>query len=99
MTTRRLVRATEAFFDHLDDQLGSERGSNGEPSATDFLVFDFPNVVEQFATNFDRLPEVVQGVSASRMLLTSGLLVRAMVVYGLLLDDESIDLIGIELDT
>ena len=95
---RRSVRVTDEFFDQLDDQLGPERGANGEPSATDFLVFDFPSVVEQFATAFDRLPEVIPGVSASRLPVTSGRLVRAIVVYGLLLDDDTINLIGIETD-
>ena len=50
---RRTVRVTDEFFSQLDDNLGSERGSNGEPSVTDFLVFDLPNVVERFATGFD----------------------------------------------
>ena len=74
-------------------------GSNGEPSVTDFLVFDLPNVVERFATGFDTLPESMMGISASRMLITAGSLVRYMVVYALLLSDHSIELIGIDLDT
>jgi len=49
VTERREVRVAESLFDELDLQLGSERGPNGEPSATDFLVVDLPTVVEAFA--------------------------------------------------
>jgi len=45
MTDRREVRVAESFFEDLDLQLGGERGPNGEPSATDFLVVDLPAVV------------------------------------------------------
>ena len=35
---RRVVRVSQAFFDQLDEQLPPERGPEGEPSATDFVV-------------------------------------------------------------
>jgi len=38
VTGRRSVRVDRAFFDDLDRQLGSDRGPNGEPSSTDFIV-------------------------------------------------------------
>ncbi len=47
--TRREVRVADSFFEELDDQLTAERGANGEPSATDFLVIDLPAIVEEFA--------------------------------------------------
>ena len=56
MTSRRTVSVDQAFFDDLDRQLGSDRGSNGEPSSTDFIVIDLPTVVDEFAENFDTLP-------------------------------------------
>src|SRR5262245_29231158 len=96
---RRLVRVTPSFFDQLDEQLGSDRGDDGQPSATDFLVLDLPALVEQFATDFERLPEVIEGVGVARVLIATGRLVRAVAVYGLLSADGSIDLIGVELDT
>jgi len=95
---RREVRVSDGFFRQLDEQLGAERGANGEPSATDFLVLDLPAVVEEFATRFDSLPEVVSGVSAGRVFVTTGLLVAALAVYGIALDDDAIELIGIEID-
>ncbi|MCA1705063.1 MAG: hypothetical protein LC808_18100 [Actinobacteria bacterium] len=95
---RRQVRVGEGFFRRLDEQLGPGRGPGGEPSATDFLVRELPDVVERFATDFDGLPEVVEGFSGGRMLIARGLLVRAFAVYGLLIDDGAIELIGIDLD-
>ena len=36
----RLVRFLESFFDDLDRQLPPDRGADGTPSATDFLLYD-----------------------------------------------------------
>lgn len=81
-TERRTVRVTDAFFAQLDEQLGADRGPHGRPSSTDFLVLELPAVVERFATDFEALPEIVEGFRAGRMLITSGLLVRDFAVYG-----------------
>ena len=74
------------------------RGEAGEPSSTDFLVFDLPTIVDEFATRFDHLVEAIEGTPDARMLVGTGRLVRAFAVYGLLADDGSIDLIGIVID-
>lgn len=58
---RRVVRVTAFFFEQLDEQLAPERGDDGQPSATDFLVMELPAVVERFATRFEELPEIVEG--------------------------------------
>jgi hypothetical protein len=97
--TRRIVRASPAFFVDLDRQLGRDRGPHGGPSATDFLVIELPAVVERFATCFETLPEAVEGVAEARMVIGTGRLVRAFAVYGLLMSDNSVELIGIEIDT
>ncbi len=96
--TRRIVRAGPAFFDDLDRQLGPDRGPNGEPSATDFLVIEVPGLVEVFATRFELLPEAIEGVAEARMAIGTGELVRAFAVYGLLMADDSVELIGVEID-
>lgn len=96
---RRVVRVSPAFFEQLDEQLGSVRGDAGEPSATDFLVIDLPAIVERFATDFEGLPEFMEGVGVARVLVATGRLVRAVAVYGLLVADDSVELIGIELDS
>lgn len=95
---RRRVRVAESFFEQLDELLPSDRGPNGEPSATDFLVIDLPSIVDSFATGFDALPEVIEGVPAARMLIAIGRLVGRFVVFGLEAADGSIDLIGLDLD-
>ena len=96
---RRVVRVSPAFFEQLDEQLGSVRGDAGQPSATDFLVIDLPAIVERFATDFEGLPEFVEGVGVARVLVATGRLVRAVAVYGLLVADDSVELIGIEFDS
>lgn len=94
---RREVRVSDSFFDELDARLGSQRGADGEPSATDFIVVDLPRIVEEFALQFDSLPEAVQGVSAARMLIGVGALVTAYVVHGVETSAGVVELIGIEL--
>ena len=95
---RRIVRVSNSSFESLDEQLGSERGAHGQPSATDFLVLDLPTVVERFATDFEGLPEIVDGYSSGRMLIARGKLVRTFAIYGLLMADGSIELIGVDID-
>ncbi len=96
--THRQVRVTPGFFEQLDAQLPGERGPHGEPSATDFIAIELPTIIEQFAEHFDVLPEVVPGIEAARMLITPGVLVDVVVVYGLLASDGVIDLIGMAID-
>lgn len=98
MTERRTVRVSDTFFDQLDSYFGRERGPFGEPSATDFIVLELPAIVERFATDFDGLPEIVDGVSAGRMLITSGVLVQAIAVFGLAVSDTAVDLIGLTVE-
>jgi hypothetical protein len=62
-------------------------------------VLELPAIVERFALNFDDLPEIVEGVSAGRMLITSGVLVGIIAVFGLATSETTIDLIGITVET
>lgn len=95
---RRVARVSSTFFDQLDEQLRTERGPAGEPSATDFTVIELPAVIERFAFGFESLPEMVDGASAGRMLIAPGLLVRAFAVYGMLLTDGSVELAGVTIE-
>lgn len=61
-------------------------------------MLDLPPIVEHFATGFDDLGEVVEGLASARVLVAAGILVRGVAVYGLLIDDATIELIGVELD-
>ena len=69
---RRVVRPTAGFFDDLDRQLGSERGPTGEPSTTDFQVFELFRIIDLLATGFDALPEPVPGRPDYRVLIAAG---------------------------
>lgn len=95
---RRVVRVSAVFFDQLDELLGPERGDAGEPSATDFVVIELPAVIERFATDFESLPEIIDGAPSGRMLIAPGLLVRAFAVYGILVTDDSLELVGITIE-
>ena len=99
MAERRIVRVAQSFFEQLDSQLRPERGDAGEPSATDFLIIDLPPVIEGFATHFDELTADLSGVSAVRVLIASGVVVDAFAVYGVLMNDGTISLVGITIET
>lgn len=49
----RQVRFTEELFDRLDTLLPGERGLDGTPSVTDFLLFDLPTVRDRRAADFE----------------------------------------------
>jgi hypothetical protein len=97
-TERRVVRVSQAFFDQLDAQLPMERGPNGEPSAHDFVVIELPTIVERFATAFDSLPESLRGVDSARMLISSGLLVRAFAIDAALIENGAVELLGVTIE-
>lgn len=95
---RRRVRVAESFFEQLDDQLAEERGDDGTPSRVDFVVYELPEVVERFATDWDALPALEPGLGGGRMVVQFGILVHAFVAYGLLMPDDSIELIALTID-
>lgn len=95
--SRRLVRVSESVFELLEVALGAERGPNGEPSAHDFEYLELPPIIERFASAFDELPEV-DGMSGIRVLVARGTLVMAFAAFGVLLEDDSIDLISVTVD-
>jgi hypothetical protein len=69
MTSRRIVRVVQEFFDRLDDLLPAERSATGAPSTTDFLLHDLPPVIDVLALNYDTVTTPVPsapGVSVFR---------------------------------
>ena len=50
--SRRQVRVDPTFFDRLDELLAPERGSDGTPSTTDFLLHDLPVVIDLLAEDY-----------------------------------------------
>lgn len=95
----RRVRATASFFRDLDRQLGSERGPNGEPSTSDFQAFELLRIVERFAADWDELSLPIPGRPDYRVLIESGVLVRAVAVVGQLAPDGAIELVRLHIDT
>lgn len=96
--TRRVVRATPDFFAHLDTQLGDERGPAGEPSTADFQAYELLPLVEEFATGWDDLPELIPGRPEYRILIKTGYLIPMLSVVGQLAPDGAIDLTEISVD-
>lgn len=92
MIDRRVVRVSADFFDQLDRQFRPDRGP------ANLIVVDLPAIVERFATAFEALPEAVEGVPDARVVVGTGQVVRAFVVYGLLLTDGAVELLGVDID-
>ncbi|MBT8241300.1 MAG: hypothetical protein KJN63_08745, partial [Acidimicrobiia bacterium] len=63
-----------------------------------FQTIELLRVVDRFAVQFDDLPELIPGRSDYRVLLTSGVLVRALNVVGQLASDGAIELVSIDID-
>ena len=74
-------------------------GPNGEPSTSDFQTFELLEIVEKFAVGFDDLPALIQGRDDYRILIATGVVVRAYSVVGQASPDGAIELISLDLDT
>ena len=96
--SRRVVRATPAFFEDLDRQLPAERGPSGEPSTNDFQAFELLRIVDEFATGWDELPELIAGRPDYRLLVGSGVLVAGFSVIGQLASDGAVELVQLDID-
>ena len=95
---RRVVRATARFFRDLDRQLPAERGPNGEPSTNDFQVLDLLRIVDEFATRWSDLPELIPGRSHYRILIATGNVVPRFAVIAQLAPDGAVELVQLDLD-
>jgi len=74
------VRFTEQFFDRLDVLLPSERGEDGTPSVTDFLLLDLPTVRDQLADDFEGCTLVTEDPDV-KVYIGTGVLVGAFAVF------------------
>lgn len=82
----RQVRFTEQFFNALDGHFPTERGADGTPSVTDFLLIDLPAVRDRLADDFDRwtLPTNEADV---RVCIGAGILVQRFALFTALVGD------------
>jgi hypothetical protein len=95
--TDRVVRFTEQFFDRLADLLDEDRGIDGAPSITDFLLLDLPAVRDALANDYHNvtLPTADPDV---RVYLSAGVLVRRFAVYVAVELDGSVEGFWIDFD-
>ncbi len=98
MSVRRPVKVGDPFFELLDQQLGSERGLNGEPTATDFLLADLPPIAERFSTAFDELIMPIPDRPDYRAALSTGILVPRVLVTAVLDSDGGVTLLSVRMD-
>jgi hypothetical protein len=89
----RQVRFSEQFFERLDLLLPDERGPDGTPSVTDFLVFDLPRVRDQLASDLEgnTLPTESPDI---RVFVGAGLLVDGYAMY-VALDGNTVEVFWI----
>lgn len=91
--TERLVRFSEGFFERLEELLPAERGSDGTPSITDFLVLELPGLRDGLAHDALRLTRAT-GVVGIRSYINSGVLVPAVLMY-MFVDDHDVEVFDI----
>jgi hypothetical protein len=96
---RRDIRPTRDFYLDLERQLPAERGPRGEPSRTDFETHDLLLIFERFATGWDELPTLIAGRDDYRVLISVGVLVRALSVEAQLTRDGVVELLRLTVDT
>lgn len=82
----RRVRFTDTFFDRLDSLFTDERGVDGRPSATDFLLYDVPRVRDRLADDFEGNTLATDDPDV-RVYIGSGLLVPTVAVFAVCVDD------------
>jgi hypothetical protein len=90
MTTERVVRFNERFFEVLEQLLPEDRGGDGRPSVNDFLVFDLPRVHDKLA--HDWFGETLATDDPDvRVYVGVGVLVGAFAVFVTLRPDGVVD--------
>lgn len=83
----RQIRLIEQFFERLEWLLPEERGTDGTPSITDFLVHDLPNVRDRLAEDYER-NTLATGDPDVRVYIGVGALVSRFAIYTALEGDD-----------
>lgn len=96
LVAERLVRFTDQFFDRLGLLLPEERGADGTPSVTDFLMLDLPSVRDELAQRYEDRTLSTDDPDV-RVYIGSGTLVRAFAIYASQTDD-TIDVFWVSID-
>lgn len=84
--TEHQVRFTEQFFDRLELLFPTERGVDGTPAATDFLLLELPAVRDRMATDFAGSTLATDDPDI-RVFIGAGVLVSCFAIFAALGDD------------
>ncbi len=79
--------------------LPDERGADGRPSSTDFLLYEVPRLRDRLADDFEANTLGVDDAAPLRVLIAAGTLVRSVALYAFVAEDGNIDVIAVDLDT
>jgi hypothetical protein len=78
--SERQIRFTEQFFDRLDALLPSERGVDGTPSVTDFLLLDLPRVRDRLLADYQANTLATEDLEV-RVYIGAGVLVSRYAIF------------------
>ena len=92
----RIVRFSDQFFDRLDDLLPVERGADGTPSVTDFLLLELPAVRDMLASDFEQCTMPTEDPDV-RVYVGAGVLFRAVAIFAAL-DGDSVEAFWVMVD-
>ncbi len=92
----RIVRFTESFFERLEALLPSERGADGTPSITDFLVLEVPGLRDGLAADAIGLTRSTshEGI---RVYINTGLLMPGVVMY-MVVNEHDVEVFHVSFD-
>jgi len=98
VSRRRQVRVAPSFFDRLDQLLPDDRSATGVASTADFLLHEIPPLIDLLAQDYEGATLDVPGVPDVRVLIAKGVLVSHLALYVVLPDDDSVEIIYLEID-
>jgi hypothetical protein len=93
----RQVRFTDEFFNRLDLLLDEERGPDGTPSRTDFLVFEIPSIRDKLAEDYEAATLATDDPLV-RVYVGGGRLVAGVAVYRTLASDGAVRAFWLSID-
>jgi hypothetical protein len=94
--TERTVRFTESFFERLEELLPTERGADGTPSVTDFLVLEVPGLRDGLAADAIRLTRSTSD-DGIRVYINRGVLMLGVVMY-MVVNEHDVEVFHISFD-
>ncbi len=94
--TERTVRFTESFFERLEELLPTERGADGTPSVTDFLVLEVPGLRDGLASDAVRLTRSTSD-DGIRVYINRGVLMLGVVMY-MVVNEHDVEVFHISFD-